>query len=170
MPIGFRKSCKVVVLPRDPDEKYGWRTWKGRRYLLFFYQLTYRICSPELPVKTFRWELDQQEQRALARVHSTWQSAGKSPWPPVEEESDKSHAANVVLGKDQSATLLDHAGAGTLREIRLRIKADDDSVETRRRLAESLWLDMTWDERQQPQVSVPLGAFFAAPDTWSAWS
>lgn len=164
VPIGFRKSCKVVVAPRDPDEKYGWRDWEGRRYLLFFYQLTYRICSPEVPVKTFRWRRDPQEQRALARVQSMWQSAGKSPWPPAEEEPDKSHVADVVLGKDRSAVLLDHAGAGTLREIRLRIKADDDSVETRRRLAESLWLDMTWDEQQEPQVSVPLGAFFAAPD------
>jgi len=164
VPIGFRKSCKVVVVPRDPDEKYGWRTWEGRRHLLFFYQLAYRICSPEVPVKAFSWELDQQELRALAGVQSMWQNAGKSPWPPAEKESGKSHAVSVVLGKKKTAVLLDHAGAGTLREIRLRIKPDDDSLAARRRLAGSLWLDMTWDEEQRPQVSAPLGAFFAAPD------
>ena len=80
-------------------------------------------------MKTFSWELDQQEQRALASVQSMWQNAGKSPWPPAEEESDESHAVNVVLGKDQSFDT--QLGKGDVRGWCQQYKADNTPARAR---------------------------------------
>ena len=77
----------------------------------------------------------------------------------------KKHTASVELTDKGQAVLLDHAGAGTLRQMRFGIKTGDNSPATRSRLAEYLWIDMTWDGADEPQVSAPLGAFFAAPDS-----
>ena len=166
VPIGFENSCKVVAVPRDP-EQLGWRDRDGqkRSHFIFFYQLTYRLCPPKVPVKTFSWDLDDAESDSLATVRSTWANAGKSPWPSADQGSMKQHTASVELADKGQAVLLDHVGAGTLRQMRLGIKAGDNSPATRSRLAESLWLDMTWDGADEPQVSAPFGAFFAAPDS-----
>ena len=163
VPIGFRKSCKVVAVPREP-EKLGWRDRDGKKrsHFIFFYQMEYRLCEPEVPVRAFQWNLAAADTGALAEVQSMWRGAGKPPVAP--KPTDRRHAARVQLDEPQETVLLDHAGAGTLREMRLRIKAGDDSPEIRQRLAESLWLDMTWDGAGKAQVSAPLGTFFAAPD------
>ncbi|MHA1179356.1 MAG: family 43 glycosylhydrolase [Alphaproteobacteria bacterium] len=167
VPIGFRKSCKVVAVPRDPDEKLGWRDRDGKKrsHFIFFYQLTYRLCPVDVPVKPFSWKLDKHESRALTAVQSMWGKAGKSSWPLGVVESMNTHTARAELADPGQATLLDHDGGGTLRSMRLRIKAGNNSPEIRQRLVESLWLDMTWEGAEKPQVSAPLGTFFAAPDS-----
>ena len=165
VPVGFRTSCQVVIVPRDPEENYSWRDHAdNKRRLLFFYQMTYRICEPEVPVKTFSWKLDDQERDALAGVKSMWENAGRSPWPPVQTTSDKTAAKTVKVGKAQDADLLDIAGPGTVREIHVKVKSDA-RVAARKALVEALWLEMTWDEAEHPQVRAPLGTFFAAPDS-----
>ncbi len=167
VPIGFEKSCKVVAVPRDPDEKLGWRDRDGKKrsHFIFFYQLTYRLCPNSVAVKKFTWELDEQESKALAELKSTWAGAGKSPWPSAAQRFMKSRTTRAELADSGETALLDHATGGTLRSIRLRVQAGDNSAEIRRRLVESLWLDMTWDGAEKPQVSAPLGTFFAAPNS-----
>ena len=163
VPIGFRSSCQVVVVPRDADEAYDWREWDGRRYLLFFYQLTYRLCSEGQNVQPFRWTLTAAERATLERVRTDWRQAGRLPLKATST-SLKSHSRHAILQQPSDALLLDHAGSGTLRETRLRIQRDGISAAEQQRLADALWLEMVWDEADQPQVSAPLGTFFAAPD------
>ncbi len=166
VPIGFCKSCKMVAVPRDP-EHLGWRDRDGKKrsHFIFFYQLTYRICPPDVPVKPFGWEFDEEETRALAEVQTMWRAAGNPPWIAAGQTANKHHAVHAELGDARQAVLLDQAGPRTLREIRLRVKTGDDAPEARKRLAEALRIEMTWDKAEHTQVSVPAGAFFAAPDS-----
>ena len=164
VPIGFQKSCKIVVQKKGDDETYDWRIWPGnQKFLVFFYHLTFRLFPAGTPVKRFTWELDKEERDALDKVRTMWRNAGASPWN--QHDKNKNHSTQVVLGDDKRAVLLDEKGAGSLREIYIHIKPGDDSPEARKRMSESLMLEITWDDAERPQISVPVGVFFAAPDS-----
>lgn len=164
-PIGFHKSLKMIIIPSDPNGKYGWRDFDdGKRRFAFMYQLAYRLCQPDVPVKVFTPKPDTADMAALAKIKTRWGNAGQVPWHQGNPEGEKKFETTLELQAGKSVTLWKHDAPGTLRELRIKLMPKDDSVAMRRRLADSLWLDMTWDHAEKPQVSVPLGVFFLAPD------
>jgi hypothetical protein len=163
-PIGFEKSCKIVVVQRDPEDKYSWRTPKdpyGHRPL-FFYQIAYRLCEADVPVKTFTWDLDANEKAALEKVKKLWGNCGQSPWQTTDLV--RSESKTFTVGEGQGAELLQIGTPGILREILIQVKPENDTVAARQALIESLWIDMTWDDAEKPQVSAPISVFFMGPD------
>ncbi len=164
-PIGFEKSCKVVVVQRDPEEQYQWRTNDpSKRRTLFFYQIAYRLCEPDVRVKKFTWKLDANEKAALEKVKKLWAGAGASPWPKLQATDDQTASKTVSVTASQRVSLLELQSPGTMREMFIQVKPENDTVAARKKLIESLWIEMTWDDADKPQVRAPLSVFFLAPD------
>ncbi len=149
VPIGFQRSCKVVLVPRAPQEQYQYRTNSyGRKIPHIYYQITYRSFQPDTQVHWFRWNLEQNESKALAKVQSVWNNAGRSPWTALENIIEKDLKVNVE--PNSCTSLFDIAGSGVIYGLELFLKNPD-----------GLWLQMLWDGSANPDVDVPLGPFFA---------
>ena len=77
VPIGFQRSCKIVLVPTAPDDKYEHRkTETGKEIPLVFYQITYRKFQPGTLVKRFQWNLEETEKDAFDKVRVQWANAG----------------------------------------------------------------------------------------------
>jgi hypothetical protein len=132
---------------------------------MVYYQIEYRLCNDDnIPVESFQMGMTPQKKATFEAIQEIYGNAGDSLWPPIEKTDDKSAKANVALKLNQTKELLAVDAPGTLREILMTVKTKEDSIAERKQLAESLWLDMTWDDAASPQVSVPLTVFFMAPD------
>jgi hypothetical protein len=150
VPIGFRRSCKVVLVPRAPEQHYKYRTNStGEKIPHIYYQITYRKIQPETKVRRFQWDLQQKESKALAEIQSVWNNAGLSPWPAFANLKEKD--LKVDVEPNSCTSLFEIAGSGVI--YGLELFAEDP---------EGLWLEMLWDGAANPDVHVPLGPFFAS--------
>ncbi|HEU4754927.1 MAG TPA: DUF2961 domain-containing protein, partial [Armatimonadota bacterium] len=150
VPIGFRRSCKVVLHPTAPPERYSYReNSAGKQIPHVYYQVTYRKLPAGAPVRPFSWSLEPAEAEAMRRAAAAWNGA-----EPPAAGRERRLAAQVPAGGQ--AVLAELENAGVLRELRLRLPEGTT--------AEGLRLRMTWDGAVAPAVDVPLGLFFAAPD------
>ena len=155
VPIGFRRSCKVVLVPRAPQEQYKYRTNSaGEKIPHIYYQITYRKYRPDTQVHRFRWNLEKEESDALAKAQSIWNNAGVSPWPAFEVMKENEVKVDVEPNSDKS--LFEISGSGVIYGLEL------SGVNP-----EGLWLQIYWDGSANPDVNVPIGPFFACSDSES---
>jgi len=153
VPIGFTQYCKVVLTPRAAKEQYQYRTNSfGKEIPHIYYQITYRKFAPGTPVKRFAWKLSETESNALAGLQSLWSDCGASPWRHVEQL--KESRAKVKLKPGGRGELFELNGPAVIYGIRLAVDNP-----------EGIWLEMTWDGSKTPQVSAPVGPFFACADS-----
>ncbi|MBN1417815.1 MAG: DUF2961 domain-containing protein [Planctomycetes bacterium] len=144
-PIGFRTSCKVVLVPTAPDEAYRWReNSAGEKIPHVYYQVTYRALPEGSAVRPFRWDLEEDERGALAEATAIWKAAGACPWTDLED----------LAGEEGTLAL---KGPAVIYGMEIRAPRTD-----------GLRLEIRWDGEARPSVSAPLGAFFAAPALGSA--
>ncbi len=150
VPVGFQKRCKVVLRPTAPPDQYNYRqNAAGERIPHIYYQITWRKLPAGSAVRTFRWDLPDEERQALERVLEMWRSAGE---PPVDSGLLESHSEKTVEPGGRAA-LFKIDGAGVIRSI--QIEVGDPG---------GLAIDLTWDGAKEPQVAVPLGPFFGCRD------
>lgn len=158
VPIGFRRSCRVLLVPTAAPEVYTRReNSAGRQIPHVYYQITYRRLR-DASVRPFAWTLEPEEARAQRAAAALWNAAGGEP--PGERAGLEERVAAVEAPAGGEAPLFDLPGAGVIRSLTLRLPPDAGA----RRTAESLRLEITWDGASQAAVSAPLGAFFAARD------
>ncbi len=153
VPIGFQRSCKVVLVPRAPQQNYNYRVnSKGSKIPHIYYQITYRKFQPHTRVKTFQWQMDAQDSRTLAKLRSIWLRAGASPWanPP----GLKNDSAIVNLEPEQKKTLFDIPGPAVIYALEIYLENP-----------QNLRLEISWDNTSQPDVNTPLAPFFACADS-----
>jgi len=153
VPIAFASYCKVVLVPTAPKEQYQYRVNSlGVTIPHIYYQITYRKFEAGARVRPFQWELDANERQALVRVQRLWSNCGASPW---HGEMKLSHrATEKVLAARRPTALFELKGPAVIYALQL-------SVEDPR----GLWLDIYWDEPLKPQISAPVGSFFACSDS-----
>jgi len=149
VPIGFQRSCKVILVPRAPEEQYQYRTNSyGRKIPHIYYQITYRKFQPDTQVKQFRWNLEKEESDALTKAQSIWKNAGLSPWAAFEDM--KENEIQVDVEPNSNISLFEIAGSGVIYGLELLTEE-----------LEGLWLEIYWNGAANPDVNVPLGPFFA---------
>jgi hypothetical protein len=149
VPIGFQKSCKVVLVPRAPQERYNYRTNSaGEKIPHIYYQITYRKFEADTRVRRFRWNPEREESEALVKIQSVWSNAGLSPWGALAEL--KEEEVKVDVEPKGWTSLFDIAGPGVI--YGLEFFTGDP---------EGLWLQIYWDGSASPDVNVPVGPFFA---------
>ncbi len=150
VPIGFQRSCRVVLIPTAPEEQYQYRTNSyGMKIPHIYYQITYRKFRPDTQVRRFQWALDQKESKALAKTQSVWNNAGMSPWAEIEDMKEKDMKVDVEPNSCKS--LFEIAGSAVIYGLELFTEEP-----------QALWLQMFWDGAANPDVNVPLGPFFAS--------
>ncbi|MBL7153360.1 MAG: DUF2961 domain-containing protein [Phycisphaerae bacterium] len=153
VPIAFGNSCKVVLVPTAPKEQYQYRLNSlGVAIPHIYYQITYRKFESPDRVRPFRWELDAEQARTLGRAQRLWSNCGSSPWS--EPTKLEQRIAGKELQPHRATSLFELRGPAVIYALRL-------SVEDPR----GLWLDIYWDQTPNPQVSAPLGPFFACSDS-----
>jgi hypothetical protein len=149
VPIGFQRSCKVILVPSAPEEQYQYRTNSaGRKIPHIYYQITYRKFQPDTQVRRFRRNLEKKESDALTKTQSIWNNAGMSPWPAFEDMKEKNIKAKIE--PNSIASLFDISGAGVIYGLELFAENPN-----------GLWLEIYWNGLAEPYVNVPLGPFFA---------
>ena len=121
--------------------------------LMAYYQISYQLYDPSVPVKSFAPGADLGDPKGLAQARAFWDSNGESSEemqrPLLVEESKVS----IPAGKKQVLQSL--PGAGVVREMSL-----NDGEDAGRNLTE-LWLIISTDGRAEPDLLVPADAFFA---------
>lgn len=153
VPIAFKSYCQVVLVPTARKERYQYRANSlGVTIPHIYYQITYRKSEAGHKVKPFRWELDSRDREVLAEVRDLWSDCGSSPWPKQSEL--KQRTVEKELQPHRATPVFEVEGPGVAYALRL-------SVEDPR----GLWLTIYWDEARNPQISAPLGCFFACSDT-----
>gem|GEM_PF-1360768 len=153
VPIGFQRSCKVVLVPRAPEQQYNYRlNSDGLKIPHIYYQITYRKFEPATHVKTFQWEMDPLESQTLAKLRSVWLRAGAPPWG--QQHDLKNDNAVVTLEPQKKAPLFDVAGPGIIYALEIYLENPHN-----------LQLEMLWDDAFKADVKVPLGPFFACADS-----
>lgn len=152
VPIAFQEFCKVVLVPMASREQYQYRTNSfGQEIPHIYYQITYRKFPPDTPVRRFAWDLSTSESDALAKVQSLWSNCGRSPWGDIAQAGGG--VAKTVLNPGGRDTLFELNGPAVIYEIQVAVDNP-----------EGLWLEMLWDDAKNPQVSAPIGPFFACTD------
>jgi hypothetical protein len=147
VPIGFQQSCKVVLVPRAPQQQYKYRVNSaGRKIPHIYYQITYRKFQTDTRVRRFRWNLGQEESEALAKIQSVWDNAGLSPWDSLADLKEE----ELKVEPNSRTSLFDIAGPGVIYGF--EFFTEDP---------EGLWLQIYWDGSANPDVNVPVGPFFA---------
>lgn len=138
-PIGFSESCRVLS-----------RKFEGE------YQIDYVTFPPKTRVERFQSELSDQAQSMLDEVVRTFQRGfsdkqlfGGSGASPYGGQEDLQSGATFTW---------DLEGAGTIRAFYVSLT---DEYEPRELYAlHNLVLRVYWDGHQEPDVEVPLAAFF----------
>jgi len=149
VPIGFQRSCKVVLVPRAPEEQYQYRTNSaGMKIPHIYYQITYRKFQPDTHVRRFRWNPERDESEALAKAQSVWNNAGLSPWAAFKDMKEKDFEVDIEPNSCKSLFEID----GSAVIYRLELSVEDP---------EGLWLEIHWNGLASPDVNVPIGPFFA---------
>ncbi|MBN2271171.1 MAG: DUF2961 domain-containing protein [Sedimentisphaerales bacterium] len=153
VPIAFQEFCKVVLVPMAPKEQYKYRLNSfGRQIPHIYYQITYRKFQPDTSVKRFAWDPSQSESEALAKVRSLWSNCGRSPWGDIAQV--RQSTVKTVLNPGARDSLFELDGPAVIYEIQLRVDKP-----------EGIWVEMLWDGSKNPQVSAPIGPFFACADS-----
>ncbi len=149
VPIGFQRSCRVVLVPTAPREQYQYRTNSyGRKIPHIYYQITYRKFQRDTYVRRFRWNPGKNESDALAKARSIWNNAGLSPWPAFKDM--KENEIKVEVEPNSNTPLFEIDNSGVIYGLELLTEEP-----------EGLWLEMYWNGSANPDVNVPLGPFFA---------
>jgi hypothetical protein len=152
VPIAFERYCKVVLIPTAPEDQYQYRLNSlGATIPHVYYQITYRKFESGARVKPFKWQLDSGDRRALARVRRLWNNRGSSPWPGLGDSVQRTTQKN--LEPHRPTSLFELSGPAVLYALEVSVAGPKD-----------LWLDICSDGAPRPQVSVPLGTFFACSD------
>ncbi len=155
VPIGFKQFCKVVLVPRAAKKQYQYRVNSfGKEIPHIYYQITYRKFGPNTPVRRFAWDLTPAESKALAKLQSLWSNCSQSPWGSIPQL--KQSTAKTELKPGGGASVFELSGPAVIYEIRLSVDNP-----------EGIWLEMLWDGSRNPQVSAPIGPFFACSDSSS---
>ena len=153
IPIAFKSYCKVVLVPTAPKERYQYRVNSlGVTIPHIYYQITYRKFESGQRVTPFNWELDSRGRKVLAEVKDLWSNCGSSPWP--NQSGLKQLTAEKTLRPHRTTSLFEVEGAAVVYALRLSVEDP-----------KGLWLTIYWDGAQNPQISVPLGPFFACSDS-----
>ena len=151
--IAFKSHCKVVLVPTAPKEQYQYRVNSlGETIPHIYYQITYRKFESGNRVKPFSWEPDPNEREALLHVQRMWANCGSSPWP--NQSQLKQRTAEKTLPPHQTTSLFEIEGAAVVYTLRLYVENP-----------RSLWLTIYRDGAHNPQISAPLGSFFACSDS-----
>ncbi len=155
VPIGFQKSCKVLLHPTGPDSSYVYRkNSAGEQIYHVYYQISYRVFDKETQVKPFSWRMDEEEKIALEKCNSLWNNVGNSPYnEQIDQEQEE---IEIVLNGSSKQSLFKLNHAGTIQSLKLKVSDP--------KAAGDLWLQMTWDAQEMPAVNVPLTAYFGAQD------
>lgn len=153
VPIAFKSYCKVVLVPTAPREWYQYRVNSlGITIPHIYYQITCRKFEFGGPVKPFSWELDSRENDALREVQNLWDNCGSSPWPGLPKLERRTVEKDIQ--PHRSTSLFEVEGPAVAYALRLSVEDPRD-----------LWLTIYWDGAQSPQISAPLGPFFACSDS-----
>jgi hypothetical protein len=138
-PIGFAKSCRVLS-----------REFEGE------YQIDYVAFPPETVVETFEPELSAQARAALDEVVQAFRD-GLSTKQLFGSRRTARQSIQQDLKPDTTLTW-DIAGAGTIRAFYVSLT---DKYAPRELYAlHNLLLRVYWDQRPEPDIEVPLTAFF----------
>lgn len=137
-PFAFQKRLKITVYdPEGLDPKLG-ACW---------YQHTYVKFPAGTPVES--WQGLHVDSTAL---RTQWEQLGQNPLNQAGMEPIKK---SVSVKKGETASLLDHAGQGSISD--LKITLDPWTTETLFQTD----LRITWDNHA-PAVEMPIGCFFGA--------
>jgi hypothetical protein len=163
LPVGFQKRCRVFLVPTAADQQYQWRTTEtGERIRHVYYQITYRRFAAETTVHPFEANWVPGERAAFEEVRKLWNRAGSSPWSSVEGITTTTRLTDLDGGRD--ATLFEIAGPAVGYELRLTVRPSTTVADQLESLADGLDIEIHWDGAEKPQISAPLGTFFASPD------
>jgi len=141
-PIPFQTHCKVTIEPEDD-------------YL--YYHINSQLYPPGTEVEAFElssWLESERVEKAKTTL-ALW-SKGQ---PLID--MNKSTKVEYTLAPGESATLLDHKGAGIVRGIRLKLPTGLTPHEMEH-VRENLWLVAHFDEDElrDASVRVPVGPMF----------
>lgn len=140
-PIPFRDSVRIET------ENFA-NAWH-------WYQYGYRTFAPGTDVTSWTGTLDVDAEAARAATAAMFANAGQHPAGPSATALESSTGPTVVppgLG----LTAADLPGPGLVRRLDVRMDGADDAS------LDSLVLRVTWDDRPQPAIDAPVGAFFGA--------
>ena len=141
-PIGFSKSCKVVI-----------------RQSKSYYQINYMLAPDGDSVVTFKPELDEDAEAALSEVEQAW-DGGLDPHKMVRGDRPPLPTANEVeIKRRKSAVLEQDQGSGTIRALQIAL-----SGKRSRELyaLHKCILRIYFDGSDQPSVEAPLADFFGS--------
>src|SRR4030043_119739 len=118
VPIGFQRLCKVVLIPRAPQEQYKYRTNSaGEKIPHIYYQITYRKFQPNAQVRRFCRSPEKEESDALAKAQEIWNNAGMYPWAAFDDMNENEFKVDVE--PDSIAPLFEIDGAGVIYGLEL---------------------------------------------------
>lgn len=139
-PIPFARRCRIVV---DPEDDY------------LYYQVNYRTMPVDGGVPEGEWDalLGDPSVVAAAKARADPVAAGIDGVPGSVRVID--------LAPGQEEVLLDHVGAGMVREVTIQLPTGADDREAEH-LRDNVWLVAHFDddEPRDPSVRAPIGPLF----------
>lgn len=152
VPIGFMRSCKVVLQPSASQDRYNYRQNNaGRKIPHVYYQITFRKFEQGARVKPFSWDMDADDRQAFEQLSRRLKDCGKSPWDGFGHP--RRFSGRIQLDPGKKTTLFRDTFGGVIYSIRIGLNEP-----------QQVQLQMTWDGAAEPQVMTPLGPFFACND------
>jgi hypothetical protein len=153
LPIPYAKHCKITY-ESDKLTDLG-----GKKGEALYYQINYRTYEPGTDVVTFSREQLEQHDSLLAEVGERLVQSGVRGVEALETTDIKGNA------RPGWNPVLIHVGQGAIREITLKIEADDLDQALR-----STALEITFDGERT--VWCPVGDFFGIgyrPSAYQTW-
>jgi len=137
LPIPFSESCRI----------------ESRGKKLQFHQLQYKLYNDTLPVKSFKYELTDEEKGVLKRIADLWVRKDKSPSDFYNEKLTEK-ASTVELQPGDLKEVFSIGQGGRLTGIEL------GPVSMFEGTSKNLLIKITWDNEASPAVYCPVADFF----------
>jgi hypothetical protein len=142
-PVPYAKRLRIYTdAPREPGGK-------------FYYQVNAAKLPAGARIASFAGRYSPEEEAALREVAAAWTETGRVPVGAPGAEPDG--AVAVHLGNLESRTVLEKAGMGVVRELRVAFPDGFLDGPDAPDVLRGLVLSFTWDGASFPSAKAPLG-------------
>ncbi|HOX38483.1 MAG TPA: DUF2961 domain-containing protein [Candidatus Brocadiia bacterium] len=167
LPMPYQKKCRVTCAGNPQPER-------------MYYYVDYWTYPADTQVESFKWPLSDKQAAVLATVCARLTAPDLAP-PSLLPAAKKSAAVALEAGKTTEITKLSGPGRITILKVKIDLPGDQNAAaaaptvpllpevigkvvtedeKAAREILRSLWLTITFDGAEKPQVSAPLGDFF----------
>jgi hypothetical protein len=137
LPIPFEKSCRIVT--------------RGKK--IQFHQIQYKLFSDGSKVKSFTFDLNEDEKAALEKIAALWNQQKKDVNNFYNEDITETFK-EITLTPGQSISLFEQNNGGRIYGLEL------DPASAFEGLNKNIDIKITWDNEKVPAIYCPVADFF----------